>query len=54
MNYLGILCKCGYTFCNKHRLPEDHECTYDHKGQAKLKDKEKIAEFTDNKNLEKI
>ncbi len=25
-------CKCGFYFCLDHRLPFDHECTYDHKG----------------------
>jgi predicted nucleic acid binding AN1-type Zn finger protein len=28
---LGFECKCGYTFCSTHRLPEDHHCTFDHK-----------------------
>ncbi|AUF82544.1 AN1-like zinc finger [Tetraselmis virus 1] len=31
---MGIMvfnCKCGYKYCKKHRLPEQHECTYDHK-----------------------
>ena len=22
-------CKCEYTFCKKHRLPEKHECNFD-------------------------
>jgi len=26
---LGYDCKCGYTFCKKHRVPEDHECNFD-------------------------
>lgn len=26
------LCKCKEVFCKKHKLPEDHQCTYDHKG----------------------
>ena len=26
---LGFDCKCGYTFCKKHRMPEAHECGYD-------------------------
>ena len=28
-------CKCGHVFCAKHRHPEDHACTYDHKGEGK-------------------
>ncbi len=23
-------CRCGKTFCSAHRLPETHECTFDH------------------------
>jgi len=22
-------CKCGKLFCNKHKMPEQHNCTYD-------------------------
>lgn len=22
-------CKCGLLFCNKHKMPEQHKCTYD-------------------------
>ena len=21
-------CKCGLLFCNKHKMPEQHKCTY--------------------------
>lgn len=24
-------CKCKNTYCSKHRLASDHNCTYDHK-----------------------
>ena len=24
-------CRCGKTFCSKHRLPEMHNCTHDFK-----------------------
>mmetsp|Transcript_32504 Transcript_32504/g.74272 ORF Transcript_32504/g.74272 Transcript_32504/m.74272 type:complete len:240 (+) Transcript_32504:65-784(+) len=27
-------CKCGYVFCRKHRYAEDHNCDFDHKGNA--------------------
>jgi len=30
IGYLPFTCKyCGGTFCNKHRLPENHECTFE-------------------------
>ena len=30
MGYLPFKCKyCGGTFCKKHRLPENHECTFE-------------------------
>ena len=22
-------CKCGLLFCNKHKMPEQHKCSYD-------------------------
>lgn len=25
----GFQCKCGFNYCKLHRIPEDHECTYD-------------------------
>jgi hypothetical protein len=24
-------CRCGYKYCNLHRLPEDHSCNFDYK-----------------------
>ena len=24
-------CRCGIIFCSRHRLPEQHNCTYDFK-----------------------
>ena len=30
ITYLPFTCKyCGGTFCKKHRLPENHECTFE-------------------------
>ena len=31
-------CKCGLVYCNKHRMSETHDCTYDYKaaGQTAL------------------
>lgn len=28
---MGFDCKCGFSFCKKHRLPEDHDCEFDFK-----------------------
>jgi hypothetical protein len=36
---LGILpfkCKCEREYCSLHRAPEEHECTYDFKNDAKI------------------
>ena len=32
---MPFLCRCGYTFCSKHRLPLDHSCIYDHHADMK-------------------
>ena len=32
---LSLECKCKYIYCTKHRLPESHECTFDHKSNDK-------------------
>lgn len=29
-------CKCGYVFCALHRLPEQHDCIYNHKEDGRL------------------
>lgn len=28
-------CRCGYVFCMLHRLPEQHECLFDHMGRGR-------------------
>ncbi|CAN9506917.1 unnamed protein product [Ophioblennius macclurei] len=28
-------CRCGYVFCMLHRLPEQHECLFDHLGRGR-------------------
>ena len=35
----GIECKCGLSFCGKHRYSDEHDCTFDFKQdyQNKLK-----------------
>ena len=35
-------CKCDYVFCETHRLPEQHECTFDHKEQGRKEAREKM------------
>jgi len=42
---MGYACRCGYTFCKSHRLPEDHTCAYDYstKGKEILKEKNPLV-----------
>lgn len=35
LGMFGISCKCGYVFCSTHRMPEDHQCTFDFKSEGK-------------------
>lgn len=28
-------CKCDKVFCNDHRFPKDHKCTFDHMKAAR-------------------
>ncbi|XP_031551044.1 AN1-type zinc finger protein 3 homolog [Actinia tenebrosa] len=37
------LCKCGYVFCQLHRLPEQHECEFDHKESGRKEAREKMV-----------
>jgi AN1-type zinc finger protein 4 len=34
---IEIDCRCGQTFCLKHRHPDSHNCTYDYKIEWKKK-----------------
>lgn len=36
-------CKCGYTFCELHRLPEQHACSYDHKENGRQEARDKMV-----------
>ena len=41
-------CKCGLCFCQKHYIPEKHNCTFDYKTEQKikiLKDNPNIGSF---------
>lgn len=31
VGFLGIECRCGNIFCNLHRYPENHNCSFDFK-----------------------
>lgn len=33
----GFKCACDYVFCSKHRLPEEHECSFDYKSRDQSK-----------------
>ena len=37
VGYLGYTCKCGHSYCGKHRHPDEHSCHYDFKQEAKKK-----------------
>jgi Predicted nucleic acid binding protein containing the AN1-type Zn-finger len=32
---MGYDCKCGFTYCKTHRLPEDHNCPFDFAAREK-------------------
>jgi len=36
-------CKCDYVFCQMHRLPEQHDCTFDHKETGRQEAREKMV-----------
>ena len=42
-------CKCGKSFCGKHKLPEDHDCNYDHKNDGIQHLKQKLVKVTGTK-----
>lgn len=31
----AITCRCNLQFCDNHRMPEDHECSYDYKAEGR-------------------
>lgn len=41
-NHLDIICQCGGQFCMEHRMPEDHQCTFDYKKFQREKLEEKL------------
>lgn len=42
---LGFDCKCGYSFCSKHRHGDDHNCDFDYRNEniAKLEKQNPIV-----------
>lgn len=48
-----LKCKCNEYVCSKHRLPDEHNCSYNHKQE--YKDKLAIQlKKTDQNKIEKI
>ncbi|XP_048735473.2 AN1-type zinc finger protein 3-like [Ostrea edulis] len=39
-------CKCDYVFCSLHRLPELHNCDFDHKEDGRREAREKMVKPT--------
>lgn len=37
------LCRCGYVYCALHRLPELHNCDFDHKEDGRREAREKMV-----------
>jgi hypothetical protein len=37
VGYTIIKCRCGYSFCGKHRYSDTHDCTFDYKRAQKDK-----------------
>ena len=38
------ICRCGYVFCVLHRLPEQHQCIYNHKESGRQADLGKMVQ----------
>lgn len=51
---LGFTCKCSKVFCSIHRLPEQHECSFDHKGYDRKVLKENIFVDCNFQKIQKI
>ena len=51
---LGIECRCGESFCSKHRHPEDHNCSFDFKKHDRNVLKENSVGGGEFKKIDKI
>ena len=47
---LGYQCKCSHNYCKNHRLPEDHDCSYDFRSEGR----ERLAEANPLVRAEKV
>ena len=43
LNLTNFKCACGYTFCMKHKLPENHKCTQNLVERSKKKYEESVS-----------
>ena len=50
---LGFECRCKYKFCGKHRYPEKHACTVDHRKRERKRLREENA-VLENQKIQKI
>ena len=48
----GFNCKCGFFYCKKHRLPEEHECGFDFNADGKRKLSDQNPEVKSSKIIE--
>eukprot|EP00210_Caulerpa_lentillifera_P004928 g4702.t1 len=37
LGLLAFQCRCGNRFCETHRYPESHHCTFDHKAALRIR-----------------
>jgi predicted nucleic acid binding AN1-type Zn finger protein len=49
LRLLGVECRCGLFFCNSHRLPEDHSCSFNHKTHGKEKLTKQVVKVQNGK-----
>ena len=49
----GFKCRCNYSFCKKHRMPEEHNCGFDFLKESKRKLSDNIVQVIQEK-VEKI
>jgi predicted nucleic acid binding AN1-type Zn finger protein len=47
-------CKCGGKFCTKHRLPEQHKCTWDYKMNDEEREKKIKSLKCENNKFESL
>lgn len=49
LNLTATTCRCGFKFCDIHRLPEEHACTYDFSATGKAALSTMLVAVTGNK-----